>query len=161
MTCHPTESACLLLDISQRRTALTASLLTIDKFPDAWIYVHSNNSATKDSSKAGYATVYTIYIEHPNGSSGEVSKACGENISNYDAEVTAIENTLLLVTTQMQLHCISCNDKEYCHLYAMSALLSLDEDPVSKPELKTIIAESHELMGIFDVKIFMQWIPGH
>ena len=34
---------------------------------------------------------------------------------------------------------------------AMSALESLDEDPVSKPELKTIIVESHELMETCDV----------
>ena len=44
---------------------------------------------------------------------------------------------------------------------AMSALQSLEEDPVSKPELKTIITESHELMETCDIKIFMQWIPGH
>ena len=31
------------------------------------------------------------------------------------------------------------------------------EDLVSRPKLKTIIAESHEPNG----KIFMQWIPGH
>jgi len=66
-------------------TILTASLLTIDKFPDNWILVYTDGSATRESRKAGYG----IYIEYPDGSSGELSKACGKNSSNYDAEVAA------------------------------------------------------------------------
>ena len=94
----------------------------------------------------------------PDGSLEEVSKACGENNSNYDAEVAAIENTLILLETQMQIY----HDKDIMIFTdAMSALESLDEVPVSKPELKTIIVESHELIETCDVKIFMQWILGH
>ena len=44
---------------------------------------------------------------------------------------------------------------------AMSPLESLDEDPVSKAELKKFIVESHELMDTCNVKIFMKWILRH
>ena len=44
---------------------------------------------------------------------------------------------------------------------AMSALESLDEDPMNKPELKSIILDTHELLTACGVRIFMQWIPGH
>ena len=44
---------------------------------------------------------------------------------------------------------------------AMSTLQSLEEDPASKPELKSIIMDAHERMETCDVKIFIQWIPGH
>ena len=43
----------------------------------------------------------------------------------------------------------------------MSAVQSLEEDPRSKPELKSIILDSHELMEACGVKIILQWIPGH
>ena len=137
-------------------TVLTASLLTIDKFPDDWIHVYTDGSATKATSKAGYG----IYIEYPDGSSDEVSKACGENSSNYDAEVAAIENTLILLKAQMQTFPVR---KRNIVIFtdAMSALESLEEDPMNKPELKLIIMNGHELMETCDVKIFMQWIPGH
>ena len=53
-------------------TILTASLLTIDKFPDDWIHVYTDGSATKATTRAGYG----IYMELPDGNSHEVSEAC-------------------------------------------------------------------------------------
>ena len=50
-------------------TVLTASLLTIDKFPDDWIHVYTDGSATKATSKAGYRN-----IVYPDRSSGDVSQ---------------------------------------------------------------------------------------
>ena len=137
-------------------TVLTASLLTIGKFPDDWIHVYTDGSATRGTGKAGYG----IYIEYPDGSSGEVSKACGEHSSNYDAEVAAIENTLALLKTQMQEY---PEKKRNIVIFtdAMSALQSLEEDPMNKPEFQSIIMDAHVLMTACDVKIFMQWIPGH
>ena len=52
-------------------TVLTASLLTIDKFPDDWIHVYTDGSATRETRKAGYG----VYIQYPDGSSDELSKA--------------------------------------------------------------------------------------
>ena len=137
-------------------TVLTASLLTIDKFPDDWIHVYTDGSATRGTGKAGFG----IYIEYPDGSSGEVSKACGEHSSNYDAEVAAIENTLGLLKTQMQE---SSERKKNMVIFtdAMSALESLDGDPMNKPELKSIIVDTHELLTACGVRIFIQWIPEH
>ena len=43
----------------------------------------------------------------------------------------------------------------------MSALESLDDDPTSKPELKSILLDAHDLNATYGVKTFMQWIPGH
>lgn len=137
-------------------TILTASLLTIDKFPDDWIHVYTDGSATKTTNRAGYG----IYMELPDGSSHEVSEACGENSSNYDAEIAAIGNTLGLLKTSMQTF-PTVRNNIVIFTDAMSALQSLEEDPVGKPDLKSIIEESHEIMETFGIKIFIQWIPGH
>ena len=91
--------------------------------------------------------VCIVFGEYPDGSSGE-------NSSNYDAEVAAIENTLILLKTQMQIYPVMTKNI-VIFTDAMSALQSLEEDPVSKPELKTIIIEAHELMETCDVNIFM------
>ena len=137
-------------------TVLTASLLTIDKFPDDWIHVYTDGSATRETRKAGYG----VYIRYPDGSSEELSEACGTNSSNYDAEIAAIENTLIFLKTQMQTFPLK---KKNIVIFtdAMSALQSLEENAENKPELKSIIMDAHELMHACDVEIFMQWIPGH
>ena len=137
-------------------TLLTASLRTIDTYPDDWIRVYTDGSATRGTSKAGYG----IYIEYSDGSSSEHSKACGKNSSNYDAEVAAIETALDLLKTQM-LPLQQVKHDIVIFTDAMSALQSLEEDPRSKPELKSIILDTHELMETYGVKIILQWIPGH
>ena len=103
---------------------------------------------------------YCVYLEYPDGSSGELSEACGENSSNYDAEIAAIEEALHLLKTQVQAH---PKKKQNLVIFtdAMSALESLDDDPTSKPELKSILLDAHELIATYGVKTSMQWIPGH
>ena len=69
---------------------LRASLETIDSYSDQWIHVYTDGSAFRGTSKAGYG----VLIHYPDGSSGELSGACGENASNYVAEIAAIETAL-------------------------------------------------------------------
>ena len=137
-------------------TLLTASLRTIDMYPEDWIHVYTDGSATRGTSKAGFG----IYIEYSDGSSSEHSQACGKYSSNYEAEVEAIGTALDLLKTQM----LPLQQRKYNIVLftdAMSALQSLEEDPINKPELKSIILDSHVLMETCGVKIIFQWIPGH
>ena len=137
-------------------TILTAALKTIDTYPVDWIHIYTDGSADRGTSTAGYG----VYFEYPDGSSGELSEACGENSSNYDAEIAAIENALNLLKTQVQ---VNPEKKQNIVIFtdAMSALQSLEEDPTNKPELKSILLDAHELMATYGVKTSMQWIPGH
>ena len=137
-------------------TILTAALKTIDTYPVDWIHIYTDGSADRGTSTAGYG----VYFEYPDGSSGELSEACGENSSNYDAEIAAIENALNLLKTQVQAN---PEKKQNIVIFtdAMSALQSLEEDPTNKPELKSILLDAHELMATYGVKTSMQWIPGH
>ena len=59
-------------------TLLNASLRTIDSYPDDWIHVYTDGSATRGAGKAGYG----IYMEYSDGSFSKHNKACGKNSSN-------------------------------------------------------------------------------
>ena len=52
---------------------LRASLQTIDTYSDQWIHVYTDSSAFRGTSNAGYG----VLIHYPDGSSGELSGACG------------------------------------------------------------------------------------
>ena len=135
---------------------MNASLRTIDSYPDDWIHVYTDGSATRGAGKAGYG----IYMEYSDGSFSEHYKACEKNSSNYDAEVEAIGTALELLKTQMMpMQQVKHNIVIFTD--AMSALQSLGEDPLSKLELKSIILDAHDLMETCGVKIILQWIPGH
>ena len=137
-------------------TLLNASLRTIDSYPDDWIHVYTDGSATRGAGKAGYG----IYMEYSDGSFSEHYKACGKNSSNYDAEVEAIGTALELLKMQMMpMKQVKHNIVIFTD--AISALQSLGEDPLSKLELKSIILDAHDLMETYGVKIILQWIPGH
>jgi len=75
-------------------TLMLASHQTIDSYSDDWIHVYTDGSAFKGTTKAGYG----ILIQYPDGSSSEISAACGEKCSNYDAEMMAIETALYHLT---------------------------------------------------------------
>ena len=89
-----------------------------------------------------------------------IARPVEKNSSNYEAEVEAIGTALDLLKTQM-LPLQQRKHNIVLFTDAMSALQSLEEDPINKPELKSIILDSHVLMETCGVKIIFQWIPGH
>ena len=103
---------------------LRASLETIDSYSDQWIHVYTDGSAFRGTSKAGYG----VLIHYPDGSSGELSGACGENASNYVAEIAAIETALDYIKNFFDTF---PERKQSIVIFtdSMSALQGLENDP--------------------------------
>ena len=134
---------------------MRASQRTIEAYPDEWIHVYTDGSAFKATVKAGYG----VYIQYPNGTSDKLFDACGEICSNYEAEITALEAALYHLKTVFDVfpsraqHIVIFTD-------SLSALKALKGD-FCKPELTQIITDANQLITSHQVRIVMQWIPGH
>ena len=135
---------------------LRASLQTIDTYSDKWIHVYTDGSAFRGTSNAGYG----VLIHYPDGSSGELSGACGEHASNYDAEIAAIETALDYIKTFFHTFPLR-NQSIVIFTDSLSALQGLENDPTVKEEFRHILKHTHEIKVTYGVEIVMQWIPGH
>ena len=135
---------------------LRASLETIDSYSDQWIHVYTDGSAFRGTSKAGYG----VLIHYPDGSSGELSGACGENASNYVAEIAAIETALDYIKNFFDTF---PERKQSIVIFtdSMSALQGLENDPTVNEEFTIILKTCHGIIETYGVEIVMQWIPGH
>lgn len=135
---------------------MSASLKTIDAYPDEWIHVYTDGSAFKATIKAGYG----VYICYPDGSSEELFDACGEFCSNYEAEVTALETAVYQLKTVFDTY-PSRAQNIVIFTDSMSALQSLEGNDRSRADMAKIILDVDELMTSHNIKIVLQWIPGH
>ena len=59
-------------------------------YSEDWIHTYTDGSAVKAVAKAGLG----VWIVYPDGSTDEVSEACGEICSNYEAENFAIQQAI-------------------------------------------------------------------
>ena len=134
---------------------LTASA-TIQDYPDKWIHIYTDGSATKGTSNAGYG----CRIEFPNGSCTELSNSCGIYCSNYDAESEAISKSLDFISSQFE---INPNEKHSIVIFtdAKSVLQSLEGENVSDVRLKEISNQIDKIITSHKVDVTLQWIPGH
>ena len=135
---------------------MRASHQTIDSYPDDWIHTYTDGSAFKATTKAGYG----VLIQYPDGSSDELSEACGEICSNYEAEITAIEAALYHLGTVF-----SILPHKACDMViftdSMSLLRALQEDNYKYQDLSQVLLEVNNLIEAYGIKVIMQWIPGH
>ena len=102
---------------------LRASLLqTIDTYSDQWIM------CTRTVQFSGVLAGYGVLIH---GSSADISGACGEQASNYDAEIAAIEINLDYIKTFFHTF-PSRNQSIVIFTESLSALQGLEIDPTDK-----------------------------
>ena len=76
-------------------TLMLSSQTTVTSYPDDWIHIYTDGSAFKGTTRAGYG----VHIQYPDGDSSEISEACGEKCTNYEAEMIAIETALYYLST--------------------------------------------------------------
>ena len=134
----------------------TCALETIDSYPATAIHVYTDGSAFKATKNAGYG----ILLRYPDGSVYEHCDSCGENCSNYEAEVKAIQTTTQLIHQHLNL-----GEKNPADIVifsdSKSALDALQNPPYARKEIAHLSQEISNLLTAYDIQITLQWIPGH
>ena len=133
------------------------SLETIDSYGEEKIVIYTDGSAFKGTVFAGYG----VLMKFPDGSSSTVSSSCGDNCSNFEAEIAAIDCAIQQVKTLF-------DEKSYppCDIVVFtdskSTLESL-ESPHEKVsnDIICLTKTLQNLLTSYDINLYLQWIPGH
>ena len=133
----------------------TAAYETIDSYPSTSIQAFTDGSAFKATVFAGFG----VFLKFPDNSSYCLSEPCGNICSNYTAEIRAmitavekVQETFEKEKTPEDL-VIFTDSKS-----ALQALESLQTTNKDIERLRAIIDSVHKK---FQIKITLQWIPGH
>ena len=93
----PTVKEQMIKDVTKKdepALLLMTALATIDTYPEEWIKIYTDGSATDGTTNAGYGS----YVQLPDGTKEELFSSCGKHCSNYEAEATAITESLNFVS---------------------------------------------------------------
>ena len=132
----------------------TTALETISEYPSRSIKIFTDGSAFKATVNAGFGALIQYHNEQ-----FELSGACGEFCSNYEAEITAMQasleyiNDLFMVTTEKIEDIVIFTDSQ-------SALLAYEKDSKCK-RLRKLNNLINHLMDVYGIMVTLQWIPGH
>ena len=135
---------------------MLAASSVINDYPDEWIHIYTDGSATKGTTNAGYGS----RIGFPDGSYTELFDSCGSFCSNYDAEAEAILKSLDFISSQFEF---DLKEKNNIVIFtdAKYVLQSLEGSSSSDAKIKDIIYIADKLITSYNVEVTLQWIPGH
>jgi ribonuclease HI len=134
---------------------MNAARLTINTYPDGWIHVYTDGSAFKATVNTGYG----ILIQYPDGTKDELHGPCGEECSNYEAELISIEIALHQLSTVFELFPSKIRNV-VIFTDSKSALEAL-ENNYGKKDLEQITTDVDKQIQSHAIELKMQWIPGH
>ena len=137
-------------------TLKLSALQTIDKYSDDWIHVYTDGSATGGTFNAGYGA----RIQYPNQTCDEIFDSLGKHRSNFEAEATAINESLKTINTHFNKPDIS---KTNIVIFsdALSVLQAIENENTKNPIIKKMMTTVSEMISVHSVDIFFQWIPSH
>ena len=118
--------------------------------------MYTDGSAFRATKFAGYR----VLVKYPDGSSETLSDACGNNSSNYEAEIIAITSAIELLHQQYELHEKVPNDI-VIFSDSSSALDAQKIPPYQHPEIENAALTIHDILSSCTIHITLQWIPGH
>ena len=75
---------------------MNTALRTIDQYPDDWVHIYTDGSATSGTRNAGYGA----RVHYPDKTLEELSGPGCVYCTNYEAEATAMEKALLTVSDE-------------------------------------------------------------
>ena len=128
---------------------------TIQSYPDEWTHVYTDGSAEEATRNAGWG----IWIRNPEGTTEELFDSCGENSSNYDAEVYAIQKAIDHVHHKFEDNSTKAKDV-VIFTDSKSTLQALEGSELDE-SLEEIIQKANKFTSAYPVKLKLQWIPGH
>ena len=133
-----------------------STLETINSYPQSAIHVYTDGSAFRATKFAGFG----VFLRYPDNSTEHLSDCCGNNCSNYEAEIIAIKSSIELLHQQFET-----NEKEPTDVVifsdSSSALDALQNPPFDCIELEEASKSMHILLDTFNINLNLQWIPGH
>ena len=133
---------------------LTTALATIDTYPEEWIKIYTDGSATDGTTNAGYGS----YVQLSDGTKEELYSSCGKHCSNYEAEATAIIESLNFVSNLFEQ-----NSNTITNIVilsdAKSVLQALDNETTKDPVIKKLALTISEIIATHSIKVSLQWIP--
>ena len=118
--------------------------------------MYTDGSAFKATVFAGYG----VHIKFPDGSSEDLSEPCGNICSNYTAEIRAIKTAIDTVH-----HTFETGKREPSDIViftdSKSALEALGNYQSRNQDIAELANSISRLFAAFEIKICLQWIPGH
>ena len=132
------------------------ALRTIDQYPDEIVHIYTDGSASCGTRDAGFG----VHIQFPNKSCTEFFGPCGKFCTNYEAEAAAIETAL------SEMDKIYSENQEIrtdivIFTDAMSVLQALNNDETKDWKIDNISKSISKIITSYDIKVNLQWIPGH
>ena len=157
---QPTITTTLLDPTVNKQTIPTilkaCALETINHYPSSATHIYTDGSAFRATKFAGYG----VFVRYPDESEETLSDSCGNNCSNYEAELMAITASVELLHQEFELR-----KRKPCDLVifsdSSSALDALKTPPFQHPEVEKTARAIHNLLTSYNIKVTLQWIPGH
>ena len=127
---------------------------TILSYPDEWTHVYTDGSAEEGTRNAGWG----VWMEEPNGKTKELYGACGDNSTNYDAEILAMQKALEDLSERFEDSSSFSNVVLFTD--SLSALQAMESGDLHDA-LMEVLQSAEKLQAKYPIRLVLQWIPGH
>ena len=128
---------------------------TVLSYPEEWTHVYTDGSAEEGTRNACWG----VWIKEPDGKTKELFGACGDNSTNYDAEISAMQNALDdLQETFDENRGKATNVVLFTD--SMSALQAMESGDLNDA-LTEVLQTVEKLQSKCQIRLTLQWIPGH
>ena len=127
------------------------ALATIDAYPEEWIHIYTDGSATNGTTNAGYGS----RVQLPDGTTRELYNSCGKYSSNFEAEATAIIASLQFITDYFEEQ---PTQKKYLVIFsdAKSVLQALENNDDKDPLIRKLAQTISDVSAVHSMKITLQ-----
>ena len=124
-------------------------------YPDEWIHIYTDGSAEEGTKNAGWG----VWVKEPNGKTRDLFGACGDSCTNYDAEISALQHALDDQLRRFEEDPPTANSV-VVFTDSLSALQAMEEGDLND-ELSKVLHTAEKLRSTHQMKLVLQWIPGH
>ena len=128
---------------------------TILSYPEEWTHIYTDGSAEEGTRNAGWG----VWIKEPDGKTKELFGACGDNSTNYDAEISAMQHALDDLQEKFEENRGKATDA-VLFTDSMSALQAMESGDLNDA-LTKVLQSVEKLQSKYPIRLTLQWIPGH